>query len=282
MGPASMPRRRHAYEPGPEPDLKAVLTVVAGSDSGRAAVASRLRDVSKWSLEVVEAWNTTPSMRRVRFTGPGIEHLAYKPGQDLMFSVPAADGTTYRRRYTIRAFDPGARTVDVDIVLHGHGPGATWAAAVEPGGRVDALGPRGKVTVDPEARWHLFVADDSALPGSLAMAETVEASRSSLIVEVDGPDDEQPAVGADGAQLDVRWLHRGDDDPASASRLLEAVRIVTLGSGPGHAYVAGELRVVAAVSALLRERGMTGEQISSKPYWRAGVANAAHGEPDRD
>jgi NADPH-dependent ferric siderophore reductase len=56
---------------------------------------------------------------------------------------------------------------------------------------------------------------------------------------------------------------------------------VELPAGSGHAYLAGELGVVAAMRRTLVERGLTPEQISAKPYWRAGRANAAHGEPER-
>jgi NADPH-dependent ferric siderophore reductase len=40
--------------------------------------------------------------------------------------------------------------------------------------------------------------------------------------------------------------------------------------------------VVAALRRSLLERGMEAAQLSPKPYWRHGVANAAHGEPERD
>ena len=80
----------------------------------------------------------------------------------------------------------------------------------------------------------------------------------------------------------MHWLHRAGADPASAERLVGALDIIDLpSSGYGHAYLAGELGVVAKMRAALLGRGMTPEQISAKPYWRSGRANAAHGEPER-
>ena len=38
--------------------------------------------------------------------------------------------------------------------------------------------------------------------------------------------------------------------------------------------------MVADMRKVLLERGLATAQISAKPYWRAGVANAAHGEPE--
>jgi NADPH-dependent ferric siderophore reductase len=250
--------------------------------SDSSALIARLGDVSQWDLEVIETVAVTPSMRRIRCTAPGLADLAYQPGQDLMLAVPTSGETTFRRRYTIRSFDPAVPALALDVVLHGDGPAATWAGSVQPGGRIEAIGPRGKVTVDPDADWHLFAGDDSAIPASLAMAESLPASsRAIVLLEVDGPEDEQPARTTDGRAVEVDWVHRSGADPASGAHLLAALRAVALPEGPGHAYLAGELGVVAQMREVLLGRGLTAEQISAKPYWRTGRANAAHGEPDR-
>jgi NADPH-dependent ferric siderophore reductase len=76
-------------------------------------------------------------------------------------------------------------------------------------------------------------------------------------------------------------VHRGGADPASGAALVAALHTVVLPAGRGHAYLAGELGVVAQMRSALLERGMEADQISAKPYWRAGRANAAHGEPER-
>jgi NADPH-dependent ferric siderophore reductase len=249
-----------------------------------SSLLARLGDeVSLWDLEVTATEALTPTMRRIRCTAPGLENLCYLAGQDFMLTVPSTGTTTFRRRYTIRSFDPAAPSVDIDVVLHGDGPAAAWAASVQPGGRIEAIGPRGKVTVDPAAEWHLFAGDDSALPASLAMAESLpDPDRALVVLEVDGPDDEQQAHSADGREVPVHWLHRAGADPASAERLVGALDIIDLpSSGVGHAYLAGELGVVAKMRAALLGRGMTPEQISAKPYWRSGRANAPHGEPER-
>jgi NADPH-dependent ferric siderophore reductase len=252
-----------------------------------SALIARLGDVSQWDLEVIETLAVTPSMRRIRCTAPGLAELSYQPGQDLMLSVPTADGngdTTFRRRYTIRSFDPAVPAIDLDVVLHGDGPAAAWAASAQPGGHIEAIGPRGKVTVDPAAEWHLFAGDDSAIPASLAMAESLPASHPAIVLlQVGGVDDHQVGRTADGREIPVEWVHRAgaDADPASGTELVAALRAIPLPAGTGHAYLAGELGVVAEMRNVLLERGLAAEQISAKPYWRAGRANAAHGEPER-
>jgi NADPH-dependent ferric siderophore reductase len=247
-----------------------------------SALLRRLGDASLWEFEVTANLAITPSMRRIRCTAPGVADLSYLPGQDLMFAVPAPDDTSFRRRYTIRSVDRPTSTIDIDIVLHGDGPGSVWAAAAQPGTRIEAIGPRGKVTVDGTADWHLFAGDDSALPASLAMAESLPAPDAALVVlEVDGEADQQEASAADGRAIPVHWLHRAGADPDSSTNLVAALEGLTFPPGHGHAYLAGELRVVADMRAALLERGFAPEQIAAKPYWRAGVANAAHGEPER-
>jgi NADPH-dependent ferric siderophore reductase len=248
-----------------------------------SALVARLGpDVSGWDLEVVATSACTPTMRRIRMTAPGLAGFSYQPGQDLMLDVPTPEGRSFRRRYTIRAFDPAVPALDLDFVLHGDGPAATWAAAAQPGDHIEAIGPRGKVTVDPAADWHLFAGDDSAVPASLAMAESLSSPDQAIVIlEVDGPGDQQEARTPYGREVPVQWLHRAGADPASSAHLVGALRAVDLPAGSGHAYLAGELGAVAEMRRTLLERGLTPEQISAKPYWRIGRANAAHGEPER-
>jgi len=247
-----------------------------------SALVARLGDgVAAFDLEVTATTALTPTMRRIRCTAPGLAGLSYLPGQDFMLAVPAG-GASFRRRYTIRAFDAAGPFVDIDVVLHGDGPGAAWAASVQPGERIEAIGPRGKVTVDGTADWHLFVGDDSAVPASLAMAESLpDPDRAIVVLEVDGAEDEHEARARNGGKIPVMWLHRSGGDPASAARLVSSLSTLSLPAGRGHAYLAGEMGVVGALRAALVARGLQAEQISSKPYWRAGRANAAHGEPER-
>ncbi len=76
-------------------------------------------------------------MRRIRCTAPGLAALSYLPGQDVMLTVPTPAGPSFRRRYTIRSFDPDIPAIDIDMVLHGDGPAAAWAASARPGSRIE-------------------------------------------------------------------------------------------------------------------------------------------------
>jgi len=243
-----------------------------------------LADAALWHLEVVGAAALSSSFRRLSLTAPGIEGLQYAAGQDLMLRIPLTDDKVVNRRYTIRTLDPVARRVLIDVSLHGAGPGTDWVSAASPGDHIDAIGPRGKITLRPDADWHLFVADETGLPGALAMMEALPAGSVAIaILEVDGPEDEQASAAPQSARLGVRWLHRsGDAVPGDPAALQSAAAGVDLPGGVGHAYVAAEAGVVRGVSRILTERGLVPEQISGKAYWRRGLPNAEHGEPTKE
>jgi NADPH-dependent ferric siderophore reductase len=255
----------------------------APSELATSALLTRLPDALLWQLRVAGTTALTPAMRRISFDGPNLADLRHDPGQDLMFAIPAVDGRTFRRRYTIRNVDRDRGRLAVDFVLHGDGPGARWAAGASEGDAIEAIGPRGKIVVDPEADWHLFIGDESALPVTAAMIESLRSgSRALALIEVDGPPDEQTITPAAGVTLEVHWAHRGQSEPGRSDLLTEALAALTLPGGAGHAYLNGEMKAVARLRAALVERGMAPSSVSAKPYWRHGVANAAHGEPGRD
>ena len=243
-----------------------------------------LADAALWHLEVTEAASLTPSIRRVLLTAPDIDGLRFSPGQDLMLRIPLGGEKIVNRRYTIRRFDRVGRAVTVDVSLHGAGPGTDWIRDARVGDRIDAIGPRGKVTVEPDADWHLFVVDETGLPGALAMIEALPSgSRAITLAEIDTPADEQQPVAHRAETLEMRWLHRlGASAPGDPARILDAVASVDLPDGFGHAYVAAEARVAREASLILAERGLGPDQVSSKAYWRRGLPNAEHGEPTRE
>jgi NADPH-dependent ferric siderophore reductase len=240
-----------------------------------------LADASLWHLEVVDAGPLTPNLYRLVLTAPGLGD--FKPGQDLMLRVPQDGEQVVNRRYTIRRLDTATPAVTLDVSLHGTGPGTDWIRSAQPGSHIDAIGPRGKITLSDDADWHLFVCDETGLPGALAMLEALEpASVAAALFEVDSPADEQE-LAINQIALDLRWLHRlGRSVPGDNSLLLEAVADMDIPTGRGHVYVAAESHVVRAIQQALIERGLDASQISAKAYWRRGLPNTDRGEPTNE
>jgi NADPH-dependent ferric siderophore reductase len=246
-----------------------------------AVLAGPLAGTIRMRLEVVTSDRLSPAMQRLVLTAPELAGLAYQPGQDLMLLVGVAGDRPVRRRYTIAGLDPARRLVTLDVVRHSDGPGERWVAAVRPGDRVEGIGPRGKIFLNPDADWHLFAGDESALPAFFVMAGALPTgTRAVLIVEIPGSAEERELVTA--AEAELTWLHRDGRPAGEPARLAAAVSAAGLPPGRGHAYLAGEARVVLALREALAARGMAPEQISPKAYWGRGRANAEHGEPARD
>lgn len=226
-------------------------------------------------LEVATVSDPSDRLRTITFRSSDLVDFAWQPGQDVMFTVPpgpTAGGPTARRRYTIRRADPLAGTLDIDVVLHGDGPFARWAAAVSPGDRIDGIGPRGAIVLRDGATHHVFVGDESAIAVSFAMAEALPAGASSTVVlGVDGPaPDLVPTCAADVA---VVWV---DIDAIG-----DALRSLHVPAGAA-AYVNGEGSLVRSAADVLAERGVDRDSIATKPYWRRDQPNAPHGEPSKD
>ena len=229
------------------------------------------------SLVIASVKDVTPHMRQIRLAGASLDGFEYLPGQDIAVAVLRDDGSMVRRRYTIRRFEPGRRLLDLEVVMHGDGPGIRWAQSARPGLTVDAIGPRGKITLAPAAEWHLFAGDATALPGSFAMMEALPAGiPAGAFLLVDAPTERQAFSG--NAHKTVTWRYESVDE--APGELVATVSAAEFSPDGGHAYLAGEVALVSALRAALLNRGWTAEQVSAKAYWNRGRANAGHGEPE--
>src|SRR5439155_27155156 len=135
------------------------------------------------------------------------------------------------RRYTIRSHDGTRKTLELNVVAHGvDGPGARWAETAQPGSRINGVGPRGKVFLNPAADWHLFLGDASGAPGSLAMLEALPTDVPAwAYLEL-----EDPLPYTASGQHRVDWLPTG--------ALQNALGAFTLPNGSGQVYIAGEVQ----------------------------------------
>jgi NADPH-dependent ferric siderophore reductase len=219
-------------------------------------------------LRVADVVDVGPRMRRITIAGDALGHFAAWPGQDVVVHVSDGHGGGVSRRYTIRGLDNAARRLDLDVVMHGHGPGAAWAAAVAIGDAVEVFGPRGKVRL-AAAGWQLFAGDESAIPAIAEMIAALPSSTAGVaLVEVADADDEQPIAATE--LFDVRWLHRGATPPGESDLLDRALATTALPDADRHAYLFGESRTVRRLREDLSRRGLQAAEISAKGYWNIG------------
>jgi len=252
--------------------------VRAQLDDPFAQLTGPLAGTRKLRFGVVETEQMSPSLRRITLTAPELDGFSYSPGQDVMLLVAAEGTKPIRRRYTIRALDPAALTLTLNIVLHGEGPGERWLRSARPGDTIEGIGPRGKITTSPTADWHMFLGDESAMPAILTMTESLPADAdATLIIEVPDPEDEQELNAV--ARSRVSWLHRLGGKAGEPALLAAEAAEVELPRGAGHVYLFGEASVVLRLREILGSRGVAADQVSPKAYWGRGRANAGHGEP---
>lgn len=201
----------------------------------------------------------TPLMRRIVVSAPTL------PGATLLQDVAVVlpdpvepDRLVVRRRYTVRASDVTAGTLELEAVLHGHGPGAAWAAGVAEGDDVVLYGPRAGADVLTGDRV-LVLADDAGLPAVLELLPHLDVATTTVVVEIAGAAEQQPAHG-------VTWLHR-DGRPSGEPDALLAAATAFAPTPADAAYVIAESRVTAAVRDLLLGAGISRRKLHAKGYW---------------
>jgi NADPH-dependent ferric siderophore reductase len=173
------------------------------------------------------------------------------------------------RTYSVRLWDPAARRLTIDFVVHGDtGVAGPWAAAAAPGGVLQLQGPGGAYAPRAEPDWHLLAGDASVLPAIGASLERMPSKVPVFVVaEVDGPEEE--LVLATDADLRVCWLHRSASAGEEPDLLTDAVRVLDLPSGEGQAFIHGEASSVRLLRRhLLVERELPAANVSASGYWK--------------
>lgn len=248
-----------------------------------SSLLARLAGTQAFTLTLSERAQLSPNLVHLTLSGLPTD-LKVTPGQDLMLAVPVEGGDgSFRRRYSVRRVDATHRSIDLWIHTAAGGPGTRWATEAPLGSTIEAIGPRGKITLDEMADWHLFVGDLSFASAAFAMAEAIEPPGQALFVlEIDEEGDEVLPDLDEGVGITLCFMARDGRSIDDSSGLLTGLKAIEFPAEEGHAYLGGELSVVADVRRALAARGLTKEQISQKSYYRAGASNAAHGEPKKD
>ncbi|UQX88740.1 siderophore-interacting protein [Jatrophihabitans telluris] len=218
----------------------------------------------QFRTDVTNVADLSPRMRRITLTGADIAAQDWPLGCDIAVVLDGADLREVRRRYTVRAVS-GADLV-LDAVLHGHGPGSTWAAEIEPGQQVTFFGPRGAIDT-PSADWLLALTDESGLPAIAAIAEAhsgvPETPRLRVFAEIANEHEHYPLPD----NTEVTWVTRGHAAPGYSDKLADALTGYQPPTGRGYAYVLGESRAVVALREALAVHGLSRADVYAKGYW---------------
>jgi len=184
------------------------------------------------------------------------------------------------RDYTPRHYDPVRNELDIEFVIHGDGPGSSWATQAQVGDPLIVAGPRGSFIVSDNFDWYLLVGDETAFPAIGRRIETLRADASALVIvsaadEASLPDWARKTHPRANIRLHaaIRSANATKEHPGQqGAALLQAVRDVTLPLGTGHAWVAAESAVAKDIRHhLVAERGFDKRHIRAASYWRQGA-----------
>ena len=237
-------------------------------------------EIKRRKLEVLRVIDITPKMRRVTLHGPDLtgfislgpdDHVklifATTPEEqaaldNFMSGAPGDGPKPTMRDYTPRRYDAVTGELDIDFVLHGEGPAASWAEQVEPGQFLHIAGPRGSMIVPDIFDSYLLIGDETALPAIARRLEELPANRSALVV-VEVADQAEQQVFASQAQVDVIWIVRDEQS------LLDVTRRLEMPEGKLYAWVATESGLSRKLRrVLLDEFGLDEEFVKAAGYWR--------------
>ncbi len=222
--------------------------------------AQRIARTGQFQVTVTALQDLSPRMRRISLSSDELAGQDWPLACDIAIVLAGEDGREVRRRYTVRAAVGSDLTVDA--VLHGHGPGSTWAAGLTVGDPVTFYGPRGEVPV-AEADWLLALTDEAGLPAIAALAEAVSPRGLLVYAEVAEAEDRYPF----GDNVDVRWIARGSTAPGGVELLSEAIENLERPDGRGYAYVLGESRAIVSLRDQLGDHGLSRTDVYAKGYW---------------
>jgi NADPH-dependent ferric siderophore reductase len=242
-----------------------------------------LHEIKRRRLEVLRVVDLTPRMRRITLGGPelaGFTSLGTDDHVKLLFPQNAAEHAALEtlvlgsgkdngpmpamRDYTPRRYDQDTLELDIDFVLHGDGPAATWAEQAKPGQFLHIAGPRGSMIVPDIFDSYLLIGDETALPAIARRLEGLAANRRALvIVEVENGAEQQRLESA--AQINVIWVLR----EGGKNNLLTTVKQLQVPSGNLYAWVATETKVSRQIRrVLLDEHGLNEQFVKAVGYWR--------------
>ena len=180
------------------------------------------------------------------------------------------------RNYTVRAFRPDDRELDIDFVLHPgpsgriDSPDAGWAVRAEPDEPVVLLDQGTTFAPSAGSRGVLLAGEESALPALEGILAGLDpTTRGRAVLEVPERDDIRPLTHPTGVTLD--WVVRTARSPGSVPgrAALEHVR-----DGPpvdrlAYVFVAGESGLATGLRRHLVRAGHDPALIRFAGYWKS-------------
>lgn len=239
-------------------------------------------------LSVRRHESITPRLVRVTLAGPALAGFELDlPAASVRLLLPSggrdeleiptwtgnefllADGTRpVLRTMTPRRVDPATLELDIEMVVHGHGPASTWAASVTAGRPAAISGPGRGYVIDAGAPAFLLAGDESALPAISQLVPLLPSGAPvHVLVEIGAPI--ARLVLPDHPDLSVAWLEL-EPGAAPGSALVPAVTQLDLLPGTA-VWAAGEAAAMQRIRRhLFEQQGLPRADATIRGYWKVG------------
>lgn len=242
---------------------------------------------------VTNAEQRSPRLIRVRLEGPelvgldppepaaSVRLLLPRGGHGSVLDLPTWNGNEFLyddgtrppiRTLTPLHTDPGAGSLDLDVVLHGQGALSDWARARPVGDEVAISGPGRGSSPDPTAPRFVLVGDESAMPAIGQILEHLPASAEvDVVIEISHVDARVELPRQAGTT--ATWVELAPGE-APGSAMISAFAAIELGDDV-QIWASGEAAAMQQLRALVHnERGVSRKQTMIRGYWKHGRVGA--------
>ncbi len=245
------------------------------------------------SVTVQRIERLTPRVIGVTFTGDELANFSpprpgahmklvfAEPGEQVLArdAMPAGAPRPPSRTYTPLRFDPAARTLDCEFVLHGDGIAADWVSKAKPGDALHLAGPGGGWDLPADLAHLVIVADDTAMPAAGTILEALPRDATATVLcEIEDEAEERPL--SPHVTASPTWLHRDASGERVRPGLLLERAVHGLNPPEGtYWWIACEAATMRRIRTyLLKERGVALDHVHTRGYWKLGETNY----PDHD
>jgi NADPH-dependent ferric siderophore reductase len=228
-----------------------------------------------YETAVTRIIDVTPRMRRVTLSGCELaDFRSDRPGQWVkLFFDDDANG----RAFTIGAWRPGTRELDINFVVHGkgHGVAGRWLASAKPGSIVRVAEPRSEFRHVPGKQLFLL-GDETAISAISAILEQMKGKeRAVVVIEARAPEAVQQLPASRG--IHVSWIV---SDKKPGALLAAYAKALTIGPETSQVWVGCEATAASDLRCTFRREGFDRSGLHISGYWKCGEIE--HVDQDSD
>lgn len=228
-------------------------------------------------------------LTRFHFAGPASHLRVFLPdsetGEPILpdegpegNAFPRGRGFPPSRAYTPRCWNPEEPELDVEVALHGEGPGSLWASSAKEGDVAVISGRSGGAYFpDVSADWYIIAGDETALPAIGTLLDVMPSTMHAYVL-AEVKDEKEELALESAAEISKLWLHRADGQTPGRG-LADSMKAIELPRGDGRIWVSCEASIMREIRRhFIEVRGLDRSVLRTQGYWKAGASN----HPDHD